>query len=112
MRPSEVAAQVMACVQRAQARIADRVQDIVAQAVPADDETGQHIVSSFRDRFPEPEPGDEQGGGQGQGGMRLGEIEEDERPVSPPPDPPARPQPRRRPVADEDEDWGGGSVLR
>lgn len=53
INPSRLASVVLHCVQRAQARLADRVQDLVDGAAP-DDETGRRIVASFRDRFPQP----------------------------------------------------------
>lgn len=53
MNPNRLASHVLSCVQRAQGRLADRVQAIVDGAAP-DDETGRRIVESFRDRFPQP----------------------------------------------------------
>ncbi|HVV14124.1 YbaB/EbfC family nucleoid-associated protein [Amycolatopsis sp.] len=48
--------QVVAATKRAQARIADRVQEIVAENVPSDDLLGRQIVAKTRERFPDPEP--------------------------------------------------------
>ncbi|RJQ79066.1 YbaB/EbfC family DNA-binding protein [Pseudonocardiaceae bacterium YIM PH 21723] len=51
---AQMAAAVMTCVQRAQARLAEQVGQVIAGTVPADDRAGQEILSSFQRRFPEP----------------------------------------------------------
>ncbi|WP_166463046.1 YbaB/EbfC family nucleoid-associated protein [Amycolatopsis acidicola] len=66
---ARLGAQVVAATKRAQARIADRVQEIVDEHVPPDDLLGKEIVAKTRERFPDPEP------------------EEAARPASPPADP-------------------------
>lgn len=52
--PDRLSAQVLIATRRAQSRIADRVQEIVSENVPADDLLGRQIVAKARERFPEP----------------------------------------------------------
>ncbi|MEV8443534.1 hypothetical protein AB0425_39690 [Actinosynnema sp. NPDC051121] len=51
MKPDQVAAQIMACLRRAQARLADRVGAVVADAI-GDAAGGQAIAEEYRNRFP------------------------------------------------------------
>ncbi|WP_181698126.1 hypothetical protein [Nocardia sp. GTS18] len=53
MDPSAVAAELMACTQRAQARLRDRVAGLVHDVVGTD-EAGTAIVGQYADRFPDP----------------------------------------------------------
>lgn len=52
MRPGEISAQVLSCVQRAQTMIVDQVQAILRDTVPADDAIADEVVAGFSDRFP------------------------------------------------------------
>jgi len=56
---SEIAAQVMSVMRRAQASLASRVAEIADETVGADSETGRAVVDGFVRRFPEP-PDDEE----------------------------------------------------
>ncbi|MFC9963131.1 YbaB/EbfC family nucleoid-associated protein [Nocardia ignorata] len=53
MDPSAVAAELMACTRRAQARLRDRVSGLVHEVVGAD-EAGAAIVGQYTERFPDP----------------------------------------------------------
>lgn len=101
---ADVAGQIMACMQRAQGRLAAQVAEAMQATIGDDQSTIDTVVSGYEQRFPEPvEPQADPGAGY----RRIGDIEDDEAP------PPARPEPRRparRPS--DDDDWdGGGSVL-
>ena len=52
LTPSAIAAATLTCVQRAQARIAERVADATREVL-GDDPAGQHIADEYRKRFPE-----------------------------------------------------------
>jgi DNA-binding protein YbaB len=56
---SEIAAQVMSVMRKAQASLASRVAEIADETVGADSETGRAVVGGFVRRFPEP-PDDEE----------------------------------------------------
>jgi len=103
MAPSEVAAQVMACIRRAQGQLAGRVAVAMDATVGAEGQIAEHVVASFRARFgeiqeedPRPDPGV----------AEWGTIEEDD-----PPPRPVRPQ-RPRPAGTDDDDFGDQSYLR
>ncbi|MEV6657841.1 YbaB/EbfC family nucleoid-associated protein [Nocardia fluminea] len=55
MDPTAVAAELMACTHRAQARLRDQVTGLVQDTVGAD-EAGQAIVGQYSDRFPDLDP--------------------------------------------------------
>lgn len=100
--PSEVAAQVMACLRRAQQQLAGRVQQAMAVTVGDEEQVIEHVVAGYRHRFgedpqdrPRPDPGF----------LGLGAIEDDD----PPPQPIRRP--RAAPGGDE-EDFGDRNYLR
>lgn len=60
---SEIAAQVMSVMRRAQASLASRVAEIADETVGADSETGRAVVDGFVRRFPEPPDEEESLGG-------------------------------------------------
>lgn len=51
MKPEQIAAQIMACLRRAQARLADRVGAVVADTI-GDAAGGQAIAEEYQNRFP------------------------------------------------------------
>ncbi|MEU4767548.1 YbaB/EbfC family nucleoid-associated protein [Actinosynnema sp. NPDC023794] len=51
MKPDQVATQIMACLRRAQARLADRVGTVVAETI-GDAAGGQAIAEEYQSRFP------------------------------------------------------------
>ncbi|WP_431970308.1 YbaB/EbfC family nucleoid-associated protein [Nocardia sp. bgisy134] len=55
MDPAAVAAELMACTRRAQARLRNQVTDLVHDMV-GDDGAGQAIVGQYAERFPDPGP--------------------------------------------------------
>lgn len=100
---SAVAAQIMACIQRAQAKLAAQVAAAMQATIGDEQSTIDTVVSSYEQRFPEPiSPVS----GTDAGFKRIGEIEDET-----PPPPVERRQPPRRP-SDEDDDFDGGSFLR
>lgn len=54
MSPSQIANEVLAAVQRAQAGIQGKVQEIVSENDAVDDSAGQAVVDSFTGRYPQP----------------------------------------------------------
>jgi DNA-binding protein YbaB len=97
MSPPELAAQVMACLRRAQQQLAPLVQDAMQATVGGEEPLVDNVVSSYRERFgedssrhsAEPDPRV----------LELGVIEDD------PPQhysPPSRRQPRAAPPDDEE----------
>lgn len=100
---SAVSAQIMACIQRAQARLAAQVAAAMQATIGDEQSTIDTVVSSYEQRFPEPiSPVSSTDAGF----RRIGEIEDET-----PPPPVERRQPPRRP-SDEDDDFDGGSFLR
>jgi DNA-binding protein YbaB len=105
--PSEVAALVMACMQRAQQRLAGQVRHTMAATVGAEEPVVEHVVSSYRQRFGEVQqdrPRSDSGFLE-LGLLGLGAIEDD--------DPP--PQPIRRPPSapgSDEENFGDRNYLR
>lgn len=53
MKPDQIATQIMTCLRRAQARLADRVGAVVADTI-GDAAGGQAIAEEYRNRFPSP----------------------------------------------------------
>jgi len=54
MSPSQIAGEVMAAVQRAQAGIQNKVREIVSENDAVDDTAGNAVVDSFTGRYPQP----------------------------------------------------------
>ncbi|CCH28677.1 YbaB/EbfC family nucleoid-associated protein [Actinosynnema sp. NPDC047251] len=84
-----LAASIMTTMRRAQSRIAGRVSEIVTAVGVEEPGTADALVSSYRQRFPEPS-------------SDTPPWADQVRPTTPPP--------ARRPVQD-DEDWDGPSVT-
>ncbi|MDG4789742.1 YbaB/EbfC family nucleoid-associated protein [Micromonospora sp. WMMD1102] len=55
----DLAAEIMATMRRAQAKLAESVTAAVRETVGVDTETGQAVIASFRQRFPADEPDDD-----------------------------------------------------
>jgi DNA-binding protein YbaB len=97
MRPPELAAQVMACLRRAQQRLAPKVREAMLATVGGHQHLVDNVVSSYRERF-----GEElspSSGAADPGVLRLGAI-----------DPPPQPSRCRRPAPaqppdERDEDY-------
>ncbi|MCP2169351.1 YbaB/EbfC family nucleoid-associated protein [Goodfellowiella coeruleoviolacea] len=123
-RMSELSAQIMTCLQRAQSRIPELLQQAMAETIGTTDQTANALFADAKKRFPAPPP-EEPGPAAHQvtREMRFGPADEDAPPPPPPaatppagPPPPAQPRatppPRRRPPEGADEeDFGGQSYL-
>jgi hypothetical protein len=110
MKPEQIATQLMACLRRAQARLAERVGTVVADAM-GDAPGAEAVVEEYRYRFPPPSDED---------ATPLAPLEENadfglsELDTEPPPSPatpiqdqpaaPTRTKPQA-PTRNEDEDW-------
>jgi DNA-binding protein YbaB len=110
-RMSELAAQIMTTVQRAQARIPEVLQQAMADTVGTEDETVNRAFEEARQTFPvAPPEEDPPSTAEPVREIRFRPAEDD---ASPPPNrmpPPPRRQPSRPP--EDEDDWGGGSVFR
>jgi DNA-binding protein YbaB len=85
--PDRLAAEILAGMRRAQGRLSARVAEVMAATVGDDEQTVRSVVTSYQQRFPEQT--EERGRGSG-GDLR-----------------------NRPPVRDEEDDaFGGGSILR
>ncbi|PXY24817.1 hypothetical protein DI005_04545 [Prauserella sp. PE36] len=123
-RMAEVAMQIMRTVQTAQSRIPELLQQTMAETIGTEDQAANKVFEDAKKTFPEP-PEDEPPAQQPpQREMRFGPEDEEPpaqppRPQAPPPSqgpPPAMPpkpqaRPRRRPADDDDDDFGGRSIL-
>ncbi|WP_024877376.1 YbaB/EbfC family nucleoid-associated protein [Saccharomonospora piscinae] len=87
MDPSAVSATIMASLRQAQARLREQVSELVQETV-GDDPAGNNIVAQYAERFPDPVDGEDAPGQQSS-------------PGSPP-----------RPSDRDDDDFGGGPILR
>ena len=102
-RMAEVSAEIMRCLQRAQSRIPELLQQVMAETIGTQDETANVLFAEARKNFPPapaedvPPPVTEE--------LRFG-IEDDQ-PSRPAP-PPASRRPRR---PEDDDDFDGGSFL-
>jgi DNA-binding protein YbaB len=100
---AQVSSAVLTTLRRAQARLPEKLAEVMAETIGDDQQTVDTIVSNYRAKFPEPEPEEEP-----PGERRIGNVEDDD--TEPPRrEPTVRPT---RPGGDEDEDWGDESVLR
>ncbi|MCG8916699.1 YbaB/EbfC family nucleoid-associated protein [Actinokineospora sp. PR83] len=104
----ELSALVLATMRRAQSRITERVAEVMERTVGDDPGTVAAVVGSYRERFPEPEPEDVRHSGGHVEEMTLGRADDPDDPPTP-----RRPPRRPRPETEDDDDnpWGGGSIL-
>ncbi|WP_329060002.1 YbaB/EbfC family nucleoid-associated protein [Amycolatopsis sp. NBC_01480] len=115
---AKVAAAVLSTLRRAQARLPERLGEVMAETIGDDQPTMDTIVGRYRAKFPEPEPEPEQPAEQRV--RDIGGIADapPEAPAPPPPKapappPPSPPRPPRHRPDDDDEDGGfdGGSIM-
>jgi len=113
---TQVAAAVLAAMRQAQAKLPQRLGEVMAATIGEDEKTISTIVDNYRSRFPEPEP-DEQAPASSETELRIG-VPEGPDDISPsprpaPPRPVSRPAPRRpaTPVEDEDDGWANQSIM-
>lgn len=94
MSGDQVAAAVLGTMRRAQAKLADRLGEVMAETIGEDKGTTDTIVGRYRSKFPEPEPEPEpHRPPEAVGEMRIGAPEA----------PQPKPRPVRRPRADDDD---------
>jgi DNA-binding protein YbaB len=105
---SAVAAQIMATIQRAQAKLAGQIAAAMQATIGDEQGTIDTVVSGYEQRFPEPvSPVAGTETGTESGYQRIGELEDE----TPAPSVERR-HSQRRPSEEDDDDFGGGSVLR
>ncbi|MCS7478105.1 YbaB/EbfC family nucleoid-associated protein [Umezawaea endophytica] len=105
-RMSEVSAEIMRTLQKAQSRIPELLQQAMAETIGTQDETANVLFAEARKNFP-PAPAEDVPPPVNQE-LRFG-IEDDQPPRPVPPQAPPAPRRPRRP--DDDEDFDGGSFL-
>jgi DNA-binding protein YbaB len=93
MRPAELAAQVMACLRRAQQQLTPPVRAIMQATVGGEQQLVDHVVSSYRERFGEDMSRPSSAADPGM--LGLGAIDEDDQP---------RPSRHRRPAPSQQAD--------
>ena len=104
MSGAQVSSAVLLTLRRAQARLPEKVAEVMAETIGDDQQTVDTIVNNYRSKFPEPEPEESPEAGEER---RIGDVEDGD-------EPPRRgPAPLRRDDAEgnEDDDWGDQSVL-
>ncbi|KDO05146.1 YbaB/EbfC family nucleoid-associated protein [Amycolatopsis mediterranei] len=106
MSGTQVAKAVLSALRTAQAKLPDRLGEVMAETIGDDPQTRDTIVGSYRAKFPEPEPEPDETGP----GARIGRLADEPEAASTPP-PPQRPQPRRPPPPDDDDEGFGGPVM-
>ncbi|MEA5362505.1 YbaB/EbfC family nucleoid-associated protein [Amycolatopsis sp., V23-08] len=99
MSGDQVAKAVLSALRTAQAKLPDRLGEVMAETIGDDPRTRDTIVGSYRAKFPEPEP--EPGETPP---VRIGRLADE--PEAPPPPPARRPAP-----PDEDDEGFGGPVM-
>jgi DNA-binding protein YbaB len=117
-RMSELSAQIMATVQRAQSRIPELLQQAMAETIGTQDQTAAKLFEDAKKNFPQPPDDEPPSRSQPPREMQFGPAD-DTPPSGPPfggtppsrPQPPRGPQPPRRPPRDDDEDFGDGSIM-
>ena len=102
----ELSALVLATMRRAQSRITERVAEVMERTVGDDPRTVAAVVGSYRERFPEPEPEDVRHSRSHVEEMTFGGTDDPDEPPTP-----RRPPRRPRPEPEDDDPWGGGSIL-
>jgi DNA-binding protein YbaB len=96
MRPAELAAQVLACLRRAQQQLAPKVKETMQATVGGEQQLVDNVVASYRERFGEDLSRPSSAADPGM--LGLAAIDED--------DPPLRPRHRRpAPAQQEDEEY-------
>lgn len=73
--PERIGPTVMACILRAQSRIADRYREAAEQTGSNDDMT-RHVIDSYRQRYPAPEPENPRPDSGGRT-LKLGQLEDE-----------------------------------
>jgi DNA-binding protein YbaB len=105
LAPSRLAAEVMACMQRAQATLRGRVEELVHATVPIDDEPARNLIAQYQQRFPD--PSEDAAERTTEHEFSLGAIEDEPTDAAPQPS-----RPRHSPEDHPDDDWDDESPLR
>jgi DNA-binding protein YbaB len=105
-RMAEVSAQVLRTLRKAQAKIPELLQDVMAETIGLQDETANRMFAEARKTFPEPPADDDETPADA---LRFDASDDDPAPKPPPGRPPQ--PPRRRAPRDEDDDMGDGSIF-
>ncbi|PRX46535.1 YbaB/EbfC DNA-binding family protein [Prauserella shujinwangii] len=118
-RMAEISQLIMRTVRAAQARLPELLQQAMAETIGTEDQAANKIFEDARRQFPAP-PEDEQAPEEPRREMSFG-PEDDEPPAPPPPQnpqpppprnsPPPRERPRGRSRDDDEDDFGGRSIL-
>jgi DNA-binding protein YbaB len=109
---AKVAAAVLTTLRRAQARLPERLGEVMAETIGDDQPTMDTIVGRYRAKFPEPEP--EPPAEPPQQVRDIGGIADAPTEAAPPKAPtPPPPRPPRHRADEDDEDGGfdGGSIM-
>lgn len=119
---AQVASAVLLTLRRAQARLPERLGEVMAATIGEDQQTVETIVGNYRAKFPEPEEPQEQAASDGV--RRIGTLPQEAsapppsrpasppQPTPPPPPPPAAPAPARPRRDDgDDEGWGDRTFM-
>lgn len=96
----QLAAEIIECLSRAQARIPDLVQKAMVEIVGTQDAGAHLVLSDARDKFPEPPPRDP---------VRDDDLRNGHEPKAEAPA--AAPRPRTRPERVDEDDWDGRTVM-
>jgi hypothetical protein len=92
-------------LRRAQARLPERLGEVMADTIGDDQQTRDTIVGAYRAKFPEPEPEQEEpDAGDGRNVRKIGAIDEESTP-----EPPVRRSPGG---SDDEEDFGQSFITR
>lgn len=120
---AQVAAAVLGTIRRAQAKLPERLDEVMAETIGEDKQTREKVVGDYRAKFPEPPPEPDEAAppaAEGPPVRDIGGLGEESAAESPPaaatPPAPPTPQrtPRRRPDRDdsgEDDDGGFGDSF-
>lgn len=106
MSGDQVAKAVLSALRTAQAKLPDRLGEVMAETIGDDPQTRDTIVGSYRAKFPEPEPEPDETGP----AARIGRLADEPEATPPPPPPPQKP--RRPAPPDDDEGFGGPVMIR
>ncbi|KAA2265123.1 YbaB/EbfC family nucleoid-associated protein [Solihabitans fulvus] len=121
---AQVATAVLATMKRAQAKLPERLGEVMAATIGDDQRTRDTIVGAYQAKFPEPPPEQASAESEAVTSLSVGRLEDDPTPPPapatptppPPPPPPAvpPPAPRRRPAipSDEDDGWADQSFTQ
>ncbi|MEU5260636.1 YbaB/EbfC family nucleoid-associated protein [Amycolatopsis sp. NPDC021455] len=107
MSGDQVAKAVLSALRTAQAKLPDRLGEVMADTIADDPGTRDVILGSYRAKFPEPEPEPDRTPPAPE--SRIGRLA-DEPGATPPP--PPRPPRRPAPPDDDDEGFGGPVMIR